>query len=71
MQTTTLNKFHGCAARRARRARRRRFVLGVMVVLAVVVIGLGQRWVLTEAPPSDLGFAAANAAAEVLASHIN
>ena len=65
------SQLHGCPKRRSMRERRRRAVLGIMLVLAVAVVCYGEAWVLTAAAPADLGFTAANVAAQVLVSPLN
>lgn len=71
MRPSVPGQYHGCPARRSLRQRRRRAVLGIMLILAVVVVCYGQAWVLTDAPPADLSFTAANVAARVLVSPLN
>lgn len=71
MNTKNRRNPHGCAIRRARRERRRRVVLAVMIVLAIVVVGYGQHWALTEGPSADLNYTAASAAAHALVDYLN
>ena len=71
MKPSAPGTFHGCPVRRTLRQRRRRAVLGIMGVLAAAVVCYGEAWVLTEAPPADLGFTVANVAARVLVTPLN